>query len=484
MNYDDLVNLRQMNVAWILLRADNAPLIISFLYKTFIEPNKRDIPKNLLENALEDELFKLRDRHGDVFPKKSSEYISDWQKSGYLRNFYVDNDDEPHYDISAKAEKAIQWIDDLIAKKFIGTESRLRTIFDLVEQIVVGADENKENRLLKLEKQKQAIEEEISKLNAGNVSILSDSEIKDRFQQVVSLSNMMLSDFREVEDNFRKLDQTTREKIATSDGAKGELLEAQFKDFDYIESTDEGKSFKAFMQFIMSQDKIDEFDEKLSKILKMKQIEELKPDKRVAKIYRNWQEAGESTQKMVVKLSQRLGKFVSQNVSSQNRGIERLIKKIEDMAIKLKNIANNDKNYMEIDKAEIDFSLPMELPLWRPAEKPVITSDIEIGEENDIDASLLFNQVFVDKQILKENIRKSLNLNEITTLGSIIANYPLSLGLMELITYLSVIAEMKNNNQISINCDDENKETVKWYDERLNAERIAKIPKYTISYEL
>lgn len=484
MNYDDLVNLRQMNVAWILLRADNAPLIISFLYKTFIEPNKRDIPKNLLENALEDELFKLRDRHGDVFPKKSSEYISDWQKSGYLRNFYVDNDDEPHYDISAKAEKAIQWIDDLIAKKFIGTESRLRTIFDLVEQIVVGADENKENRLLKLEKQKQAIEEEISKLNAGNVSILSDSEIKDRFQQVVSLSNMMLSDFREVEDNFRKLDQTTREKIATSDGAKGELLEAQFKDFDYIESTDEGKSFKAFMQFIMSQDKIDEFDEKLSKILKMKQIEELKPDKRVAKIYRNWQEAGESTQKMVVKLSQRLGKFVSQNVSSPNRGIERLIKKIEDMAIKLKNIANNDKNYTEIDKAEIDFSLPMELPLWRPAEKPVIASDIEIGEENDIDASLLFNQVFVDKQIIKENIRKSLNLNEITTLGSIIANYPLSLGLMELITYLSVIAEMKNNNQISINCDDENKETVKWYDERLQTERIAKIPKYTISYEL
>ena len=53
MNYDELVNLRQMNVAWILLRADNAPLIISFLHKTFIEPNKRDIAKNILENLLE-----------------------------------------------------------------------------------------------------------------------------------------------------------------------------------------------------------------------------------------------------------------------------------------------------------------------------------------------------------------------------------------------------------------------------------------------
>ena len=483
MNYDELVNLRQMNVAWILLRADNAPLIISFLYKTFIEPNKRDIAKNILENLLEDELFKLRDRNQDLFPKKASEYIADWQKSGYLRNFYVDNDDEPHYDISAKAEKAIQWIDDLISKKFVGTESRLRTIFSLVEQIVIGSDKNKENRLENLEKQKQTLEAEIEKLKAGNVSILSDSEIKDRFQQVISLSNMMLSDFREVEDNFRKLDQATREKIATSDGAKGEVLETQFKDFDYIESTDEGKSFKAFMQFIMSQDKIDDFDVKLGKILEMKQIKELKPDKKIAKVYRNWQEAGEATQKMVIKLTQRLGRFVSQNISSQNKGIERLIKKIENMAIKLKTISNNDKNYMDIDKAGIEFSLPMELPLWVSKEKPIITSNIEIGFEKDIDASALYNQVFVDKQNIVENIRKSLNLNEQTTLGQVINENPLSLGLMELISYFSVASEMKNNRQINIICDDTSKEEIRWFDEHLQSIRVAKIPKLTISYE-
>lgn len=483
MNYDELVNLRQMNVAWILLRADNAPLIISFLHKTFIEPNKRDIAKNILENLLEDELFKLRDRNQDLFPKKASEYITDWQKSGYLRNFYVDNDDEPHYDISAKAEKAIQWIDDLISKKFVGTESRLRTIFSLVEQIVIGSDRNKENRLENLEKQKQTLEAEIEKLKAGNVSILSDSEIKDRFQQVISLSNMMLSDFREVEDNFRKLDQATREKIATSDGAKGEVLETQFKDFDYIESTDEGKSFKAFMQFIMSQDKIDDFDEKLAKILEMKQIKELKPDKKIAKIYRNWQKAGESTQKMVIKLTQRLSRYVSQNISSQNKSIERLIKRIENMAIKLKTIANNDKNYMDIDKAGIELSMPMELPLWTSSEKPNIVSDIEIGLENDIDDSALYNQVFVDKQSIIDNIRKALNLNEQTTLGQVINNNPLNKGLMELISYFSVASEMQNNRQINIICDNSSKEEIKWLDESLQAIRVAKIPKITISYE-
>ena len=334
-----------------------------------------------------------------------------------------------------------------------------------------------------MEKQKQTIEAEIENLKVGNLSVLSDSEIKDRFQQVISLSNMMLSDFREVEDNFRKLDQTTREKIASSDGAKVEVLETQFKDFDYIESTDEGKSFKAFMQFIMSQDRIDDFDEKLTKILEMKQIKELKPDKKFAKIYRNWQEAGESTQKMVIKLTQRLGRFVSQNISSQNKGIERLIKKIENMAIKLKTISNNDKNYMDIDKAGIEFSLPMELPLWVSKEKPIITSNIEIGFEKDIDASALYNQVFVDKQIIVENIRKLLNLNEQTTLGQVINENPLSLGLMELISYLSVASEMKNNRQINIICDDTSKEEIKWFDEHLQATRIAKIPKLTISYE-
>ena len=233
----------------------------------------------------------------------------------------------------------------------------------------------------------------------------------------------------------------------------------------------------------MSQDRIDDFDEKLAKILEMKQIKDLKPDRKFAKIYHNWQEAGESTQKMVIKLSQRLGRFVSQNITSQNKGISRLIKEIENMAIKLKTISNNDKNYMEMDKAGIDFSMPMELPLQTSTEKPIIASDIEIALENDIDDSALYNQVFVDKQIIKDNIRKALNLSEQTTLGQVINNNPLKLGLMELISYLSVVSEMKNSRQIDLIYDDTSKEEIKWFDKHLQAIRVAKIPKFTISYE-
>ena len=75
-NYDYLLSLRRNNPAWRLLCADSAPLIISFLNAAFVEPNVREISEADLTEKLEDELYRLREEHGeDNFSRPAKDYI-------------------------------------------------------------------------------------------------------------------------------------------------------------------------------------------------------------------------------------------------------------------------------------------------------------------------------------------------------------------------------------------------------------------------
>ncbi len=49
-------------------------------------------------------------------------------------------------------EKAIAWLDTLAERGFVGTESRLLTLFELLRQMSEGSEANPELRLAELKK--------------------------------------------------------------------------------------------------------------------------------------------------------------------------------------------------------------------------------------------------------------------------------------------------------------------------------------------
>ena len=79
LDYATLDILRRQHPAWRLLLAEHAALIASFLHKTFVSPNVRMKSAADLAEALEDELFGLRQQLGsDTFPRTAMEYLNDW----------------------------------------------------------------------------------------------------------------------------------------------------------------------------------------------------------------------------------------------------------------------------------------------------------------------------------------------------------------------------------------------------------------------
>ncbi len=79
LDYATLDLLRQNHPAWRLLNSPYAPLVASFLQRVFIAPNVRIMAQADLAEALEDELFALRERLGaEAFPKSALDYLNDW----------------------------------------------------------------------------------------------------------------------------------------------------------------------------------------------------------------------------------------------------------------------------------------------------------------------------------------------------------------------------------------------------------------------
>ena len=226
MDHDQIESLRDRHPAWRLLRSDNAPLTLSFLGRHFVEDNKGARPAGALADELDDLLTALEaggDPEHPAYPKRADAYLADWSAdgAGWLRRFYPVGSDEVHYDATPAFEKAYAWVTSLQARPFVGTESRLTSAVDLLRQIVHGSEADPDLRLAELRRRRDEIDKEIELAEAGRIEILDPTAVRERYQQFASIARELLADFREVEDNFRVLDRSARERIAAWVGQQG-----------------------------------------------------------------------------------------------------------------------------------------------------------------------------------------------------------------------------------------------------------------------
>ncbi len=440
LSHDTLATLRRSHPGWRLLQADHAPLIASFLHRVFVSPNIRGMSQSELASKLDDELFRRREsREEPVFPRPAPEYLDDWAQDtrGWLRKYYPYGSDEPHFDLTPAAEKAIGWLGGLTQRTFVGTESRLLTVFDLLRQLVEGSKTDPESRIRELEKRKAEIESEMERIRNGEISVLDDTAVKDRFQQMAGMARELLSDFREVEQNFRSLDRKTRERIALWDGSKGALLESVFGERDAIADSDQGKSFRAFWDFLMSPDRQEELSVLLDAVFGLEAVRMLAPDARLKRIHYDWLEAGEHTQRTVALLSRQLRRFLDDQARLENRRIMQLLHDIEKNAVTIRETIPRG-TFMEIDDMAPTLELPMERMLFSPPLKSTIIDQLILEGDEPADADVLFDQVVVERTRLSMQIRHTLQTRDQVTLSELITTYPLRQGLAELVAYFSI----------------------------------------------
>lgn len=459
LDFSTLDSLRQHHPAWKLLRSDHAPLIAAFLHRVFVVPNVRGMSAADLVEALEDELYAVRLHQGDrAFPRHALDYLNEWADpdKGWLRKFYKPGTDEAQFDMTPATEKAITWLTQLSERQFIGTESRLLTLFDLLKQMSEGSEADPAVRMAELKKKRGEIDEEIARVEAGEIVLLDDTALKDRFQQFNQGARELLADFREVEHNFRKLDRSVRERIALWEGSKGDLLESIMGERDAIADSDQGKSFRAFWDFLLSSRRQEELGELLERVLSLPAITDLKPDARTRRMHYDWMEAGEHTQRTVAALSHQLRRFLDDQAWLENRRIMDLLHSIESRTLAVRGQPPSG-SITALAGFRADIELAMERPLYTPAAKTVIENVRLHAGKSDAIPSALFDQIIVDKGRLTRHIRHALQDRSQITLGELVATQPLQHGLAEIVTYLQLGADT-----FSMAIDHNRPETIAW----------------------
>lgn len=459
LDYSTLELLRQNHPAWRLLRAQHAPLVVSFLHRVFIVPNVRNVSQTDLVAALEDELFALRERLGaDAFPDTAQGYLNDWAKNdkGWLRKFYPPGTDEPHFDLTPATEKTLIWLEGLTERTFVGTKSRLLTLFELLRQMGEGSQTDPQVRITELQKRRNDIDAEIERILKGDIPLLDDIALMDRFQQFSQLARELLTDFREVEHNFRMLDRRVRERIALWDGTKGALLEEIMGERDAIANSDQGKSFRAFWDFLMSSSRQEAFNSLLEQVLSLPPILAMRPDTRLQRVLYDWLEAGEHAQRTVARLSEQLRRFLDDRAWLENRRIMNILHSIENHALALRETLPSE-GFMPLTEISARVELPLERLLYRPPIKPIITEMILDEGDADVDPAVIFAQVVVDKAELARNIRQELQNCSQISLAEVVARHPLRHGLAELLIYLQLAGEWSKTV-----VDDDVQEQISW----------------------
>ena len=473
MSFEFLELLRKQNSAWRLLASQQAPMAAAFLYKEFIAENRRMIAEQELIGRMENFVERINQgRDERIFPRTAKEYLDEWSddEHGWLRKFYPSGHDEPHFDITSLAQKAIEWLLSLRQQTFIGTESRLITVFDLLHQIAERSESNPELRLAELERRKAELEQEISRVKTGKVELLDDTQVKERFWQAMTIAREIMSDFRAVEQNFRDLDRSMREKIAIWNKGKGELLATFFNEQDGINQSEQGKSFSAFWNYLMSTESQEDFQTTIEKVLALQAVKELAAEQNVRHINADWVNAGAHVQETVAVLSEQLRRYVDENFLEEERRISQIIQEIESKAVAVHN--NMPKNWeLVIDGITPELSLPLDRPLFTPPQRPEIRDDVITAGDENISTEELFTQVYVDKDKLKDRIGFLLQAQNSISLSEIIEHYPLELGLSELITYMVIAGDNENasfkaDKQVQVQWQDENgKQKIARFDE-------------------
>lgn len=438
MTYGYLRNLRMNNAAWRLLTADKAAFIAAFFYREFIAGKKRGIEAQELLEHLDMFLYDAEHQtEGEPFGRSPQDYLEIWSDNehGWLRKYEYHH--EWYYDLTAPAQKAIEWLVSLHKQDFVGTESRLRTVFNLLHEIVRETDTDADHRKAWLLEQQEKIAAELAEIERTGIvkPRLDEVQVKERFLQAEDTAQAILADFREVEENFRELTRKVQDDVVKWTRGKGELLEKIFNESDIIRKSEQGRSFMAFWRYLMLSQQQEDFCTTLEQVAKAAPVREMLADHPLASINREWVRAAGAVQQTLGQLSAQLRRYVDEDYLQEERTIYQLIQQIETKAVDLRNNMPTD-SVMSIAELLPDIQLPMERRLFAPPRKTRLKSpELEAGSGEVGGLSRIFDQVVVDRQKLQVHVDELLAERPEVTLREVLAVHPLELGLPELLGY-------------------------------------------------
>lgn len=433
-----------------LLRKQHASLIVAFLWSAFKAVHRSAYGSRELTTLLSDYLF-VANEEEERYSKEARHYLEDWTQEGFLRQYYANNEEEATFELTPATERALLWITELDKREFVGAESRLVQVFQLLQELTLGSTEDKEARLEQLLRRRDAIDQEILAIDNDEVGRMDATSMRERFALIEETANKLLSDFRQIEDNFRVLNAKAREEQINKEGSRGEVLDEIFSAQDAILATDQGKTFHAFWAFLMDQQRQDELDGMIRQIFEQPELGGYRKHSILQRLKLSLVEAGDRVNKTTGRLIEHLRRFVSARMYMENRRAGQVISDIEKLALQVRNDPPTQRKFVTIE-GKPAVHLLMDRGLFQPPELLKLDSEhLTTGDATPVAIDGLYEQLYVDPAELKGRIQVLLRGRDQISLQEITQEIPLEKGLSELVAYFGIATAWEPQQKAIIN---------------------------------
>ncbi|HBE02575.1 MAG: hypothetical protein A2096_11885 [Spirochaetes bacterium GWF1_41_5] len=428
-----------------IFRSEYAPLILGFFILQFKNKNRLNVPLSEMREALVSYLEDLKNQGvADVFNNTPEGFLDMWcdENHRFLRKYYETGQQDATIELTPETEQAITWVMEMEKREFIGTESRFLRIFELLREISQKSNTNVGERIAELRRRQKEIIHEINTIiKTGVVEIFNETQIKERFYEINDTAYRLISDFREVEQNFKEFVRNLQKERLRDNISKGQLLKYVLDTESEIRESDQGRSFYAFYHFLSSPHRQEELDGLIRTVLDLPEIRRLHKNERlIRQLKHRLIDAGEKIISGNQQLSEQLRRFLDEKILQENRRSALLIAEIKKLAFQSAQNPPREKAFFSLE-AGPELNMPMERTLWSPAVLPEINRDINEASGSPDHIANLFNTVYIDRSRLRENIERILSGKEKAALPEVLEQYPARFGLAEILGYMQIAHE-------------------------------------------
>ena len=450
MDINQLVQTLNNSPSVKLLKMRSAEFFLAFVTSVFDEQMAIGEEKlqMLLENWLDNQHEDIIDEDinietlGESNEAKAKRLIKEWTDKGLFAN-YQNEDGEIIYELSSHTSKVIDWVTSLKKEEYIGTESKFKTLFSQLKDLVEFSNEDREKRLELLRQKKEDIERQIESLEMGEeIEVYENYQIEPRYNSLNKLAKELLSDFKEVDDNFKEIIKQIYKRQTDNEGKKN-ILNYIFDAYAELKDSQQGKSFYAFWEFLLSselQKEWDELTDLLYKTLDKRNIDS--KDKFLKEMKKHLFDAGEKVSKTNDRMSEKLSLIIRNNGNSDTQATKQVINDIKKLL--LNTTQNKERNNASLSYEAVELNLPLERQLNLTPKQEIeyknvpTEASLDITELERLDK--LYNHHQIDRKILRKRIDIILRENTQTTLAEVIElNNGIEKGLSELFGYIAIL---------------------------------------------
>lgn len=443
-----------------IIRMRNAHWVIPFLFKAFKSENILSLPEPALIGALAEELRhhaedledleEARIEFGEDEESRARKYLVNWVQKRLLQDF-PDNDAVTQYQLSAHSEKLFQWLQTLEKRQFVGTESRFRFLFQTLRDMVEYTEDDTARRLEELKNRKAEIDKEIKRLEMGfKPEIYTNAQLRERLDWFTRLSHELLSDFREVEDNFKYIHRQIVEQHTKAEVSKGSIVGYAFEAYDSLRKSDQGKSFYAFWDFLVSREGQEEWRQLTDQLLQLLQDRDIESDGEfVQNIKSLLLQQGRSVYEANDRMAEKLSRIITEKEIARHRRLRRQIGQIKELALQFMSEEPPACGMVLEEPEPIKMSMERRLNLQERQGNPSVRQPASVREKiEDIERfGRMLGTSHIDKKQLWQKVETVLAKKTTATLAEIIEATGLDNGVAEVVSYFGFLREKSSKVQ-------------------------------------